>query len=274
MPSVQAAQVQVHQANESRQEADNVAFAGVLSALALHEVLANYDRAELVAFEAEPRHVVEDREDDTASANDEHSDGDTEPDPLVHEDRVNSLDEVHQEREDDSSDDVLRHNRGEGVLDLDVGTKMIVDEVDLLLCVIDLIASDVPLLFFGKEALTGGVAFEVHSAHGQVRNSPEAVMLENRLDVCVLSKVQHAEKDILLTGEVLVDAALLNEGEDSLVELGLDRLTQLASLIDSEKHDDVVRPRILQHELAVLTRRELNDIASRLGLEPLHFFQS
>jgi hypothetical protein len=86
--------------------------------------------------------------------------------------------------------------------------------------------------------------------------------LENLLDVCILSKVQHAEKDILLTGEVLVSTALLNEGEDSLIELGLDLVTQFASLSDGEKHDDVVRPRILQHELAIFTRRELNDIAS------------
>lgn len=210
-PSVHTAEQEVAHADERRKEANDVALAGVLAALASHEVLADDDAAKLVALEFEPRHIVENGEDEAARADKEDGDGDTEPDPLVHEEWVNRLDEVHQEAENDGRNDVLHRDCGEGVFDLDVCAQMVVDEVDLLLSIVDLAAADVPLLLVGEKVLDRGVALEVHCADRQVRHGSDVVVREDFLDVTVGAEVNDAEEHVLLAGKILVQATLLHE---------------------------------------------------------------
>ena len=109
------------------------------------------DSSKLVAFEPKPWHVVEDREHDSTSADDKDSDGDEEPDPLVHENRVDAGHEVDEDGEDCGSDCVLNGNRSEGEFDLHIGPQVVVQEVDLLLGIEDLLPVDEPLLLFFEE---------------------------------------------------------------------------------------------------------------------------
>jgi len=211
-PSVHPAEEEIAHADEGRKEADNVALAGVLTALASHEVLADEDTAELVAHEAEPRHVVESGVNEAARADDEDGDGDAEPDPLVHEERVNLLDEDGEEEEDDGRHEILYRDRVEGKLDLDVRVQMVVDEVNLLLSIVDIVGADVPLLLVGKEFLDRGVAFKVHRADRQVRHGGDAVRLEDILDVTVgTGEVHNAEEDVFWLRMIIVIATILHK---------------------------------------------------------------
>ena len=93
------------------------------------------------------------------------------------------------------------------------------------------------------------------------------MLLEDFLCLHVLREVEHTKEDLLLLREVLVDAALLHKREHRLVKLLADLLAHFAVRLHREKHDNVVRARILQYQLSIGLGRELDHACRAVLLE-------
>lgn len=140
-----ASEPEVGHTNDGEESASNVALASVLSSLSAHEVFSYNHLSELVSFESEQGHLVEHREHKATCANDENSVSDGEPNHLVHEEGIEVFHKLEENANDSKSNHVLDQDALEGELDLDVSSESVINELNLLVGIVDFIASNQPL---------------------------------------------------------------------------------------------------------------------------------
>ena len=87
------------------------------------------------------------RVNNASGTDNEYSDCNSKPYPLVEKDVIDSFDALEEESNDADTHEVVDHNGGEVELDLDVGSQDVVNKLDLLVCIVDLVACYEPLVF-------------------------------------------------------------------------------------------------------------------------------
>lgn len=228
----------------------DVAFCTVLTTRAAHEIVLNHDFAVLILTEAEHRHVVQHRVDYATSADEVATPGDSYPKHLIDEIILNRDENSDEDGQKDEQDRVFGHNLREWLLKRHIVVESLVDEVELLLYLIGRVLLDTPdVLHLIEVTIT---TLDNHLSASEVRDSNKIVLFKDgprRLRMVYDAKESRDLECVFRSVIRVCGAPHFTQNEVAII----------APIAHREKGNQVVRSRVLNDQLVVLSCRKFDE---------------